>query len=133
MINYFKKIFSNSIDPKDFPECMDCGACCSHFKVYFSIKNNPQYIKIYDKVNIINENKVFMKGTENFNKGCCVALEGKVGEKVSCSIYENRPDVCRKFERVLPNGKINPKCIKAKKALDKRNIDKSKEIITIKG
>ena len=28
----------------------------------------------------------------------CKALEGKVGERVICSIYENRPDVCRKFE-----------------------------------
>jgi uncharacterized protein len=28
----------------------------------------------------------------------CIALEGKLGENVSCGIYEQRPDVCRRFE-----------------------------------
>ena len=30
--------------------------------------------------------------------GQCVALEGTIGECVSCTIYEDRPAVCRTFE-----------------------------------
>lgn len=28
----------------------------------------------------------------------CIALEGIVGEQVSCSIYDRRPKVCHKFD-----------------------------------
>ena len=28
----------------------------------------------------------------------CAALEGKIGEKVGCAIYDERPNVCRAFE-----------------------------------
>jgi Fe-S-cluster containining protein len=28
----------------------------------------------------------------------CVALSGVVGESVSCTIYENRPQACRQFK-----------------------------------
>ncbi len=36
-------------------------------------------------------------------KGRCVALEGKVGCLVSCSVYEKRPTDCRTFE---PGSKL---------------------------
>jgi Fe-S-cluster containining protein len=58
-----------------------------------------------------------MKGRENFNSGTkCVALGGEIGKKVGCTVYEDRPDVCRKYDRVLENGKINPRCAQARKA-----------------
>lgn len=28
----------------------------------------------------------------------CVALRGEVGVSVACSVYNDRPDACRKFE-----------------------------------
>ncbi len=34
-----------------------------------------------------------LKGTEDCR---CVSLRGSIGKQVSCSIYEKRPDVCRK-------------------------------------
>ncbi|MDN8032124.1 hypothetical protein QZN17_26515 [Burkholderia multivorans] len=27
----------------------------------------------------------------------CVALAGKIGQRVSCLVYEHRPSVCREF------------------------------------
>jgi Fe-S-cluster containining protein len=32
----------------------------------------------------------------------CVALEGTVGKQVSCTIYDIRPEVCRKFKPGSP-------------------------------
>ena len=32
-------------------------------------------------------------------KSRCIALEGTLMERVACNSYENRPTVCRKFER----------------------------------
>lgn len=29
----------------------------------------------------------------------CVALDGELMKNVTCTYYENRPNVCRKFER----------------------------------
>ena len=28
----------------------------------------------------------------------CIALEGEIGVSVKCSVYNCRPDACRKFE-----------------------------------
>lgn len=106
------------IDPKDFPECLECGACCAYFKVYFSEKNNPNYKKLGENIHFVSKDKIFMKGREVFAKGgSCIALSGTIDKQVSCKVYENRSDVCRNFDRVLPNGKINPRCIQARKGL----------------
>lgn len=117
MWQLIKSLLSKKIDPKDFPECQDCGACCSYFKVYFREEDNPNYKKLGDKIFFVSKDKIFMKGRETFKGGKCVALEGEVGKHVSCSVYEDRPDVCRKFDRVLPNGKINPRCVQARLSL----------------
>lgn len=45
----------------------------------------------------VNPHYVCMKGTEK-NPVHCVALEGKVGEQVSCNIYTLRSSTCREFE-----------------------------------
>jgi Fe-S-cluster containining protein len=42
----------------------------------------------------------------------CVALQGIVGNCVSCSIYLDRPYACRQFK---PNGDL---CIEARKKLN---------------
>jgi Fe-S-cluster containining protein len=33
------------------------------------------------------------------NKGRCVALEGRLGHEVSCTIYDQRPEICRTMEK----------------------------------
>lgn len=56
----------------------------------------------------------------NDKLGCasCAFLRGTPGHRVSCSIYETRPDVCRSFK---PGGKA---CKEARRELsDRLNID----------
>lgn len=105
--SYFKEVDTSS---RPIP-CVSCGACCAYFKVEFSRENNPQVP--WQKIIIQKDKKAFMKGAEKF-KGRCDSLLGNLGENCSCSIYENRPDVCAAFPVWLNNGKQNPKCIKAR-------------------
>ena len=62
-------------------------------------------------VNIKDES--FMMGA-HLLKGKCVAITGEIGKDSLCSIYQDRPDVCKAFEVWLPDGRQNPRCIKAR-------------------
>lgn len=118
MFNHLKNLFQpkKKLDPnKNY--CLDCGACCAYFKVYFPKNESSdngglvpaQKITFYDKKHLV------MKGREKFRDGNrCSALDGEIGKEVSCNIYENRPSVCRAFEVVYANGKQNPRCRKAR-------------------
>lgn len=120
MIIFLKQIFSNSNGKKLDPEknyCLDCGACCNYFKVYFSKKESSDFggqvpsdfVEKYDSKNMN------MIGRQKFKSGNrCKALEGEIGKEVSCSIYANRPSVCRAFEVISPEGVQNPRCKKAR-------------------
>lgn len=121
MLIFLKEIFGNSNAPKLDPNknyCLDCGACCNFFKVYFPKEESSalggqvpaDFVEKYDRKNIN------MIGRQKFRGGVrCKALEGEIGKQVSCSIYENRPSVCRAFEVISPEGVQNPRCAKARK------------------
>lgn len=122
MIIYLKEVLGmgqrKKLDPnKNY--CLDCGACCMFFKVWFPKTESsefggqvPQeYVEKYDKRNMN------MIGRGKFNdKVFCKSLTGEIGKKVFCTIYENRPSVCRAFEVISPEGDQNPRCAKARKA-----------------
>ncbi len=82
-------------------DCLTCGACCSSainkvvvFKVEFD-ETKFSHGKHIEKFTVLEGEDHKMKFTAD---GKCIALDGKVGECVSCTIYENRPFVCRTFE-----------------------------------
>lgn len=55
-----------------------------------------------------------MRGTDTPSAPRCVALNGQVGKDASCSIYENRPSPCRKFEASYTYGLKEPRCDEAR-------------------
>ena len=55
-----------------------------------------------------------MKGTNTLTNTRCVALTGTVGKDGSCTIYENRPSACRKFEASYEYGIKEPRCDEAR-------------------
>src|SRR5690606_34324222 len=87
------------IDNSRTPECIDCGACC--------FSNLPDYLQIsgrdYERlgeraVELTHfiENRAYMR----LQDGRCTALVVDVEKgQLLCSVYEDRPDVCRWLER----------------------------------
>ena len=92
--------------------CETCGACCAFFCVSFPSSETSDCaggLVPIDMTTQLNKDKCFMKGTLTKNPRC-VALQGKVGYKVKCSIYENRPSTCRKFNVSWENNTGNYLC-----------------------
>src|SRR4051812_43007672 len=100
--------------------CVQCGACCSFFRVEVSLEENQaQGIAVPMELTAPlvqtserNKNRV-MKGTDQ-ERPRCVALAGKVGTNVFCTIYEQRPACCRNFKASYENGERNSRCDKAR-------------------
>jgi Fe-S-cluster containining protein len=51
-----------------------------------------------------------MRGTDSPESPRCIALQGEVGGRVNCGIYEDRPSPCRDFEASFETGVENPRC-----------------------
>lgn len=87
-------------------DCQTCGACCqsppeldqaiyvrvSQAELVHLQNKAPQHVVALKKPSYGASGALKMCG------GQCSALLGQVGEKVSCSIYEDRPSVCKQFE-----------------------------------
>lgn len=79
--------------------CQTCGACCVSFRVDFSVYESEEHggrvpaglaMELTDTL-------CRLRGTDH-TPPRCTALTGRLGEKVSCGIYEWRPNPCREFE-----------------------------------
>lgn len=80
--------------------CTGCGACCATFTVDFHVAE----VAGADRAGVpppmtvpVIRATVRMRGTDAV-PARCVALEGEVGTRVACSIYDCRPGPCREFE-----------------------------------
>ena len=86
-------------------DCQSCGACCAHKWSWPVLKKDRS-----DAVNIplefVRQDFPLLKTVNNR----CVALQGEVGNCVSCAIYEARPAACRNFQ------KGSQLCLEARKA-----------------
>ncbi|HEF4758359.1 TPA: YkgJ family cysteine cluster protein [Pseudomonas putida] len=97
--------------------CLNCGACCSYFRVSFfwgecasSGGTVPDEL-----VEQITPSRVAMLGTD-CKKPRCISLEGEVGSTVKCTIYDKRSTPCREFEASWVDGQHNPDCDAARAA-----------------
>jgi Fe-S-cluster containining protein len=96
---------------------MTCGACCAHFRASFHWSEADDAggsVPVELTVDVDSFRRA-MRGTER-SESCCVALEGTVGNAVRCSIYEQRPSVCREFNVSWDDEGYNEKCDKARRA-----------------
>ncbi|MFH0934287.1 MAG: YkgJ family cysteine cluster protein [Pseudomonadota bacterium] len=92
--------------------CMQCGACCAHFRIMLY----PDEVAPLGGVpraltNPVGTQAFCMKGTDAFPPRC-IALEGEVGQGVRCTIYADRPLVCREFSEYELDGSPNSRCFK---------------------
>jgi hypothetical protein len=79
-----------------FPDvdCQSCGACCACDPDWprFSLESDEQLDRI--PAALVDDGLGRMRWTGDR----CAALAGVVGERVACTIYDIRPDVCRACE-----------------------------------
>ncbi|QXI29811.1 YkgJ family cysteine cluster protein [Pseudomonas vanderleydeniana] len=101
----------------DANPCLNCGACCSYFRVsfYWGECVSGGGLVPDELVSQISPSRVAMIGTEG-KKPRCTALEGEVGQGVSCSIYNQRSSPCREFDAAWENGEPNERCDAARAA-----------------
>ena len=77
--------------------CITCGACCSAFRVSFYWQEAQQRGIEEASLVQITPWRVAFAGTER-QPPRCVHLDGVVGEKTGCRIYEQRPHPCREVQ-----------------------------------
>ena len=96
--------------------CLACGACCACYKVSMDaseVDNVTGGIVPIELTVFIGNHRYAMRGTEKRPRRCA-ALEGTVGLRVGCSIYENRPGNCRSFLASWQENIVNPYCDRAR-------------------
>ncbi len=83
------------------PDCVECGVCCV-FPLNVPVKpvesdRLPAYWEVFadDAPEKPAIGRLLPRDAEN---GQCVNLEGRIGEKVGCAIYNDRPSACHDFE-----------------------------------
>jgi len=96
-------------------DCTKCGACCwvKHWShgytplTDFDLTNVPGTLVVerqYGRVKLR-----VLQDKPRHGGFACIALAGRIGQRVSCSIYEQRPQFCREFK---PGS---PACLKARR------------------
>lgn len=89
--------------------CVTCGACCAFYRVsFYWLEADPSSENPvpYELTEDFPPYHLCMKGT-NQKYPRCVALAGQIGERVTCSIYENRPSPCRDFGIHFEGGHLS--------------------------
>jgi uncharacterized protein len=96
--------------------CLSCGACCASFRVSFYWAETTLAVAEGVPQELTEAITPFyncMKGT-NHKQPRCIALQGTVGEKVSCRIYTQRSSTCREFDIYDEYGQVNQACTQAR-------------------
>lgn len=96
--------------------CLSCGACCAAFRVSFYWAESDETVANCvpaDMTCHIAPLLCAMRGTEHAHPWCA-ALQGQVGIKVQCSIYERRPSVCHEVQPSGHDGLPNIWCDRAR-------------------
>ena len=103
------------------PDCLTCGACCASPFVgegYIQLSAEEEECLGRPGLPVLEvvpdpEDGIVLLGTKRNNQGVrvCIALIGKLAKQVTCSIYGERPELCRQFEAG------SPECHQARRAL----------------
>ena len=102
------------------PDCLICGACCASPFIgegYIQLDPDEEERLGRSGLPVLEvvpdpEDRIVMLGTKRNGQGVlvCAALTGRLGRRVACTIYEDRPQLCRQFEAG------SPECYQARRA-----------------
>jgi Fe-S-cluster containining protein len=96
-------IKNNVATPLDapIPDCLTCGACCqSLLCVGVRPSDNVDPDLYWDITVETDDGEIVVDRYLRRNEEtlACAALGGQVGERVACTIYETRPEMCHHFD-----------------------------------
>ena len=91
--------------------CLTCGACCSGLRVQFHRDHATPRGRVPRQLTAPTPtpDHVCMVGTGPPTRRC-IALDGIVGDRVACTIYEQRPPPCRDFRASWADGAHHEPC-----------------------
>ncbi|KGI78098.1 YkgJ family cysteine cluster protein [Oleiagrimonas soli] len=98
--------------------CLRCGACCAYFRVAFHWSEAEAFLGGVvppESTVKLDPHRLAMRGTDR-RQPRCMALLGDVGRDASCSIYAQRPSVCRALIPAWEQGEPSPQCDRARQA-----------------
>ena len=75
--------------------CLSCGACCAFFRVSFYWAEGISMPEHYTEP--VTAVYSCMVGTNQASPRC-IALQGTIGEHVSCGMYEQRSSSCKEVQ-----------------------------------
>lgn len=81
----------------DTNPCLNCGACCAHFRVSFYWADAEAAALDPALTERLNPHLSCMRGT-NQREPRCAALHGEIGGPTRCSVYLDRPSPCRELQ-----------------------------------
>lgn len=113
------------MDDSKLNPCLTCGACCHYFRISFYEGELLAGFPPEGLTEPLGRPYSCMKGTRE--GGRCVALEGTVGVDIKCTIYSERPSVCREYEVWNELGEVNPRCNKARAKHNLPELPKTKK------
>lgn len=83
------------------PECVGCGLCCRNWFVEVTLDDFVDYRTPLGMTRELGPEEqqpdLGVRVMRQKSSGACVALDE---DRNLCTIYENRPEVCRNFERL---------------------------------
>jgi hypothetical protein len=77
--------------------CRQCGACCAAYRVSFYWAEAQQLGLSDARIERLTPHLACMAGT-NRPAPRCDALQGEIGDQVSCLAYAARPSPCRELQ-----------------------------------
>jgi uncharacterized protein len=83
------------------PECLSCGACCfGRIERYVAVSgdDHARLGAAADALTVFLDNRCYMR----MHDGHCAALRVESEGRFVCSVYEQRPSVCRELARGGP-------------------------------
>ena len=74
-------------------DCLCCGACCAYSDSWPALIGDGDGEGIPDELIDLDHERMQCYGNR------CSALVGEIGSRAQCSVYQNRPLVCREFQQ----------------------------------
>ncbi|MGD9563587.1 MAG: YkgJ family cysteine cluster protein [Pyrinomonadaceae bacterium] len=93
-----ERVVTDASEP--IPECVPCGACCVYGLVIPINRREPEPLKRYIEVTLDNAPDVVIERAFERDEadGRCVNMAGEVGVEIGCTVYPDRPQICRDFD-----------------------------------